>query len=201
VTLWAAEPGRARASPTLVIGARIEEAVAGSAAEVAAAMGEEGELVQARFARGCRCLAVRAGGEVAAYGWLSTGPEWIGELGLEIRPGPAEAYVWNCVTLQPHRRRGLFRALLHTAVDRAGRERLARLWIGTVDDVGVSAVAHAGFQPLLSIGVLDLPCAGWLSVSGAPGAQPETVEAALQVLGGRRGRLRSGPRSRVRRRH
>jgi GNAT superfamily N-acetyltransferase len=184
-----------------VPGVRIEEAGAGSAAEVAAAMGDEADMVEARFARGCRCLAVRAGDEVAGYGWLSTGPEWIGELGLEIRPGAAEAYVWNCVTLPPHRRRGFFRALLHTAVDGAGREGLARLWIGTVDDVGVSAVGHAGFQPLLNIGVLDLPGAGWLSVKGAPGAQPAAAQAALQVLGGGRGRLRSGPRSRVRRRH
>jgi GNAT superfamily N-acetyltransferase len=201
VTLWAAEPDRARASPPHVPGARIEEVVAGSAAEVATAMGEEGDLVQARFARGCRCLAVRAGGGVAAYGWVSTGPEWIGELGIEIRPGPDEAYVWNCVTLPPHRRRGLFRALLHTAVDGAGSQGLARLWIGTVDGVGVSAVAHAGFQPLLSIGVLELPGTGWLSVRGAPGAPAATVAAALQALAGGGERLRSGPRPRGRRRH
>ncbi|MDQ6741776.1 MAG: GNAT family N-acetyltransferase, partial [Candidatus Dormibacteraeota bacterium] len=86
----------------------IEEAGPGTVAEVVAVMGAEGDLVLARLARGCRCLAVRSGGEVAGYGWLSTGPEWIGELGLEIRPAPGEIYVWNCVTLPAHRRRGLF---------------------------------------------------------------------------------------------
>jgi GNAT superfamily N-acetyltransferase len=184
-----------------VPGVRIEEAGTGSAAEVAAAMGDEGDLVEARLARGCRCFAIRAGGKVAGYGWLSTAPEWIGELALEIRPGPGEAYVWNCVTLPAHRRRGFFRALLQTIVERARGEGMERLWIGTLDAVGVSAVAHAGFQPLLTIAVLELPYVAWLSVSDAQDASAAAVAAALQALGGGRARLRSGPRSRVRRRH
>ena len=69
-------------------------------------MGPEGDLVAARLARGCRCFAVWMDGQVAGYGWLSTGPEWIGELGLEIRPPVGEAYIWNCVTLPAHRLRG-----------------------------------------------------------------------------------------------
>jgi GNAT superfamily N-acetyltransferase len=179
----------------------IEEAGPGTVAEVVAVMGAEGDLVLARLARGCRCLAVRAGGEVAGYGWLSTGPEWIGELGLEIRPAPGEIYVWNCVTLPAHRRRGLFRALLETAVESAGREGLDRLWIGTVDGIGESAVAHARFAPVLGVEVLELAGLGWLSLRPTPGADGDAVAAARASLGGERKRARSGPRVMSRRRH
>jgi GNAT superfamily N-acetyltransferase len=165
-------------------------------------MGDEGDLVPARLARGCRCLAVRApGGEIAGYGWLSTGPEWIGELGLEIRPSPREAYVWNCVTLPGHRRRGLFRALLQTVVEGARREGLGRLWIGTVDGVGESAVARAGFTRGLSIEAFELARLGWLSLRAVPDADAGVVASALAALGGETAPLRSGPRLLSHRRH
>jgi GNAT superfamily N-acetyltransferase len=179
----------------------IEETGPETAAEIAGVMGAEGDLVEARLDRGCRCLAVRSGGEVAGYGWLSTGPEWIGELGLEIRPAPGEIYVWNCVTLPAHRRRGLFRALLQTAVGSARREGLGRLWIGTVDGVGESAVADAGFAPVLSIDLVEVSRLGWLSVRSAAGADAVAVAAALASLAGQRERLRSGLRAGSRRRH
>jgi hypothetical protein len=182
-------------------GVRIEEVGAGSAADVAAAMGEEGDLVEARLARGCRCFAVRAGVEVAGYGWLSVGPEWIGELGLEIRPGPREAYIWNCVTLPAHRRRGLFCGLLQTAVELAHGEGRVRVWIGTVDSVGESAVARAGFLPVLSIGTVEVGRLGWLFVSPAAAAEAAAVAAALGSLGEEGSPLRPGPRSRGHRKH
>jgi len=144
---------------------------------------------------------VRSGGEIAGYGWLSTGPEWIGELGIEIRPGPGEIYVWNCVTLPAHRRRGLFRALLQTAVESARREGLGRLWIGTVDGVGESAVADTRFAPVLSIEAFELARLGWLSLHAAPGADAAVVAAALASLGGEKAPVRSGPRVLSRRRH
>jgi GNAT superfamily N-acetyltransferase len=178
----------------------VEEVDRLSAAEVAAAMGEEGDLVPQRLARGCRCFAVRVDDQLAGYGWLSTGPEWIGELGLEIRPAAAEAYVWNCVTLPAHRRRGLFRTLLSALVRQAGGEGLSRLWIGSVDRAGEAAVAVAGFRPVLRLHVLDLPGLRWISVTGAKGVDAVSVDEALESLGDG-GRLRAGPRRRRQRRH
>ena len=112
-------------------------------------MGPEGDLVAARLARGCRCFAVWMDGQVAGYGWLSTGPEWIGELQLEITPGSAEGYIWNCVTVDAHRRKGIFRSLLIGISEIARRDGLKRLWIGSVAIPAEKAVGSSGFQPAL----------------------------------------------------
>ncbi len=92
-------------------------------------MGDERPLVRLRLERGCRCLVVRIGDGIAAYGWLSMGSEWIGELGLEIRPAPGEAYLWNCVTLPEHRYRGYYRALLLQAFGTGSTEALSDLGV------------------------------------------------------------------------
>jgi GNAT superfamily N-acetyltransferase len=112
-------------------------------------MGPEGDLVPHRFARGCRCFAVWIGGAVAGYGWLSTGPEWVGELQLEITPRPGEGYIWNCVTLSEHRRKGVFRSLLIGISDFARKEGMKRLWVGSVAIPAEKAVAPSGFEPAL----------------------------------------------------
>jgi GNAT superfamily N-acetyltransferase len=164
-------------------------------------MADEGDLVAPRLQRGCRCFVARWGGEVAGYGWLSTGAEWIGEVGLEIRPGPGETYVWNCVTLPAHRLRGCFRTLLLHLTATARREGLSRLWIGSVDGGAEAALVGAGFRPVLRILVVDLPGIRWLAVRGVAGAGPALVAAAHESLGAGRGRLRSGLRRPRRRRH
>ena len=112
-------------------------------------MGVEAALVQPRFARGCRCFAVMLDGSLAGYGWLSTGPEWIGELQLEIRPRPGEGYVWNCATLPAHRRKGGFRSLLLGISAAARQGGLKRLWIGSVAIPAERAVGPSGFRPAL----------------------------------------------------
>jgi GNAT superfamily N-acetyltransferase len=119
-------------------------------------MGEEAGLVRLRFERGCRAFTVHHSGDVVGYGWLSSRPEWIGELGLEITPGDGEAYVWNCVTLPPHRLRGVFRALLCHVVALARREGLRRLWIGSVDGGAERALVATGFAPIVRFRVANL---------------------------------------------
>jgi GNAT superfamily N-acetyltransferase len=113
-------------------------------------MGADAELVKSRFARGCRCYAVMIDGAIAGYGWLSTGPEWIRELQLEIRPRKAEGYIWNCATLPGHRRKGVFKALV-VGVSAAARSiGVTRVWIGTLAIPGESAVPQSGFRPALT---------------------------------------------------
>jgi GNAT superfamily N-acetyltransferase len=112
-------------------------------------MGPDGDLAAARLARGCLCFATWIGGSLAGYGWLSTGPEWIGELQLEIKPREREGYIWNCVTLPEHRQRGVFRSLvagISLAARRLGRQRL---WIGSVAIPAEKALAPIGFEPAL----------------------------------------------------
>jgi GNAT superfamily N-acetyltransferase len=110
----------------------------------------EADLARSRLARGCRCYAVIIAGEIAGYGWLSTGPEWISELQLEILPGKAEGYIWNCTTLPEHRRKGVFKALVVGISAAARGIGITRAWIGTMAIPGESAVPQSGFRPALT---------------------------------------------------
>jgi GNAT superfamily N-acetyltransferase len=146
-------------------------------------MGDEGDRVAPRFARGCQAFTVLEGGHVVSYGWLSTGPEWVGEVADEISPAPGEAYVWNCVTLPDHRRRGHYRALLGGIVARARGDGLARLWIGSVEDPAEKANADHGFVTVLNVEVRRF--AGLRLIRGRPepGVDPELIDAARKRLG------------------
>ena len=150
-------------------------------------MAPDGDLVATRLARGCRCFAAWSGGEIAGYGWVSTGPEWIGEIELELAPGPREAYVWNCVTLPAHRRRGVFSGLLIGITAWGRGAGLSRLWIGSVAIPAEKAVRPAGFSPVLEFQTASLAGARWLNVSVPAGADRALVaegQARLSVRPG-----------------
>jgi GNAT superfamily N-acetyltransferase len=154
-------------------------------------MGPEGDLVGTRLARGCRCFGAWMDNDFAGYGWLSIGPEWIGELDLEIRPAGGEAYLWNCLTLPTHRRRGVFRALMSGTAARAKTEGLSRLWIGSVALPAEKAVPQVGFVPVLHFSSEVLSGIRWLKVRSVPGVEPRLLAAGRDVLaiGGRPLRL------------
>jgi GNAT superfamily N-acetyltransferase len=146
-------------------------------------MGPDGDLVPARLSRGCRCFGAWAGGELLGYGWLSTGAEWIGEVDLEIRPGDGEAYVWNCVTLPPHRRQGVFGAMVSGIAARARTEGLSRLWIGSVAIPAEKVIPRAGFAPVLHFSSEVLSGIRWLKVRSEAGVDPGLLAAGRDVLG------------------
>ncbi len=158
------------------------EVTSTSAGALVAAMGEEGDRVAPRFERGSRAFAVIEAGKVVSYGWLSTATEWIGELGVEISPDAAEAYIWNCLTLPQHRRRGHYRALLEGIVAQARREGLSRLWIGSTEDPAQKADADAGFVTVLNFSVRRLVGLRWLSAGADERADKELVAAARRRL-------------------
>ena len=146
-------------------------------------MAREADRVAMRLARGCRAFARLARGEVVSYGWMSARREWIGELGLEITPAGREAYVWNCFTLERHRRRGHYRAVLQGIVAVARSEGLRRLWIGSVDIPAEKADADAGFVRVLRFDVSPAGEQRTLAVSAAPGADPALADEARRRLG------------------
>ncbi len=161
------------------------------------AMGDEGDMVALRLERGCRCFAGCVSGDVVAYGWLSLGREWIGEVGCTISPGPGEAYVWNCVTAAPFRRRGAFQALLAGVALRCRSEGLARLWLGSVPGGALSAVAAAGFAPVLSVSSWAGGGARVLWARPVSTAAPPLLAAGRRALGmGRAPRVVRAARSR-----
>jgi GNAT superfamily N-acetyltransferase len=167
----------------------IREIDATTAPLVALAMGADGDLVAARMARGCRCFGAWLGEELAGYGWLSTKPEWIGELELTITPRAGEAYIWNCFTLEHLRRRGVLRALLAGIRERARDERLSRLWIGSVAIPAERAFGPSGFTPALHFASELIVGYRWLQVAPPVGVDPELAEAAHRVVGVPSGRF------------
>jgi GNAT superfamily N-acetyltransferase len=150
---------------------------------VAEAMGDEGDLVEVRLARGCRCFGAWLGDELAGYGWLSTSPEWIGELELVITPREGEGYIWNCFTMPQRRRRGVLRALLAGMRSRATQEGLSRLWIGSVAIPAEGAFGPSGFTPALVFSSDVIVGYRWIEVAPASGTDPALVEAAHRALG------------------
>ena len=146
-------------------------------------MGEEGDRVAMRFARGCRAFASIVDGSVVSYGWMSFGREWVGELALEVVPAAGEAYIWNCFTLEPHRRQGHYRRVLQGIVATARREGLKRLWIGSVDVPAEKADADAGFARVLSFEIAREGDRRQLRLSASPGADSALVTEARQRLG------------------
>lgn len=148
-------------------------------------MGPEGDLVERRLARRCRCFVVWIEGAIGGYGWLSTSAEWVGELQVEIAPRRGEGYVWNCVTVAEHRRKGIFRSLLLGISDLARRDGLTRLWIGSVNIPAERAVAPSGFRPALHFTSMTIAGLHAMRVINPPGS-PLALEAQA-VLGVRPG--------------
>lgn len=164
-------------------GGQFIEVDARTAPLIAAAMDPDGDLVDDRLVRGCRCFAVLAGGAVAGYGWLSTGSEWIGEIQLEIRPAPGEGYLWNCFTLPEHRRKGVFRSVVTGIVDVAASAGLTRLWIGSVAIPAQQAMGPEGFEPALHMHSTIKAGMCWLKVILPEEADQGLVDAAQERLG------------------
>ena len=152
-------------------------------------MDAEGDLVATRMARGCRCFGAWLGDELAGYGWLSTRPEWIGELELTITPRSREGYIWNCFTLEQFRRRGVLRALQAGIREHAHDDGLSRLWIGSVAIPAERAFGPSGFTPALHFASELIAGYRWLQVQSAAGADPALAEDAHQRLGVPSGRF------------
>ena len=152
-------------------------------------MGAEGDLVAERMARGCRCFGAWLGHDLAGYGWLSTKPEWIGELELTITPRAGEGYIWNCLTLEQFRRRGVLRALLGGIKERAHEEGFSRLWIGSVAIPAERSFGPSGYTPALVFASEVIVGYRWLQVQSAAGADPALAETAHHVVGVPSGRF------------
>ena len=171
--------------PVTLAGVAFGEAAPADAAEVAAAMGlsAPAEALE-RFGAGSRCFTARVAGEIACYGWVSWGSERIGELERVLRMRPDEAYIWDCATLEPYRRRGIYGALLRFMVATLRAEGANRLWIGasTRNEPSLRAFASAGFRPAVGVTFARLLSLRHLWVSGAAGAAPTLVAYARRAL-------------------
>lgn len=145
-------------------------------------MEAESHLVPGRLAKGSRCFGAWIGHELVGYGWLSNKPEWIGEVQREIAPAAREAYVWNCVTLAPHRRKGVFRSVVTSVVAKASEEGLTRLWIASSAEIGQNSLMKAAFRPVVHFDTASRFGLHWLRVAPVVGVDPGLAAAAREAM-------------------
>lgn len=173
----------ARSSPR--VAAVFGEVQRGSAGALAVAMGlPDPTLVHRRFAAGRRCFAAWVDGQIAAYGWVSWTVECIGELEREFHMPPGEAYIWDCATLLPYRRQGLYSALLSFMAAELQREGVQRIWIGSSlsNRPSIRGFAHADFRPVIRLLYMRLARITFLWINRYPYAPDALVVAARQAL-------------------
>lgn len=144
------------------------------------------EALLRRFALGRRCYTAVVNHSIAAYGWLTQGPEWVGEFERQLNVQPGEAYIWDCATLPIFRRQRLFTALLSYVVRELSHEGLQRLWIIAVITTPVMnrSVAAAGFEPILNLSFLHLPHTRVLLTVPVSSASPRNIAASRQLVKG-----------------
>jgi ribosomal protein S18 acetylase RimI-like enzyme len=185
--LWAIDLPATGAAPVPPDGVRLAEAGAADHAALAVAMGVPEAEVAGRREQACRALVAWSGDELAAYCWLSTGRQRVGELARELVLPDGDAYVWDCATLPQFRGRGLYTLLLREMVRTLGAEGQRRIWIGASAANAAShrAFASAGFRPAIAMTALRLAGRGLIvRFRGAPGADPDLVADARRALTG-----------------
>ncbi len=184
--LWAMDlDGSSPAASPSHLTVAFSEATPDLATALATAMGlAESSEVQRRFAAGSRCFVAWIDDAIAGYGWVSQGEERIGELERVMRMRPGEAYIWDCATLSPFRRQGIYNAFLAHVVATLRREGFRRLWIGASlqNRPSLQAFAYAGFKPAINIVYVRLVRVSYSWVTGAPSAPTALVVDARRAL-------------------
>ncbi|SRR5712692_100457 len=147
----------------------------------AMAMPQDAVLTQQTWSR---CYAGWVGSDIATVGWVSEADTWVGEAAATIRPGEGEAYIWDCRTAPPFRRRGFYRDLLTQIMADLGRHGLRRAWIATLErpSGGYRGVKRAGFHPVLRIQYVQLGPLRWWRVRAARTGQKDEIPAARRAL-------------------
>lgn len=125
------------------------------------------EQLRRRFSPRRRCFVARFEGEIAAYGWVSTCAECVGEMEREIGLQSDEVYVWDCFTWPDYRRQRLFSSLLSYINTKLADEGYRRIWIGSnlENQPSLKGFANSGYRPVVHITYLRLGGLNFLWVS------------------------------------
>ena len=110
------------------------------------------EEIGRRFAEGHRAYVAFMNDEPAAWGWVAARTAHIGELNAAIQLPADERYLWNFVTLEAFRGRGIYPRLLQAIVH---EESLSaqRFWIAYAPENHASGtgIRKAGFTTLAEL--------------------------------------------------
>jgi GNAT superfamily N-acetyltransferase len=134
--------------------------------------------IEGRLQAGHRAYVAWRGAEAAAFGWAATRTASIGELGFSFSITPDERYLWNFVTLPPHRGLGIYPRLLDAIV--RAEHAAERFWIAYAPENGASAtgILRAGFQVVAD---LSFDAAGRPAVRGRVAGGGNAAAAFLGI--------------------
>jgi len=134
------------------------------------------DVIHARRALGSRVtVALLEQGEVAGYGWVSFDSIHIRELQFEVALPRGYAYIWDCVTLQPYRGRGIFPGLLRFMLEDLRSQGVVQVLalVAPGNVASLKSFGRAGFR-LIAKTSLDI---GHFAVEPTPAATD--AEAAV----------------------
>ena len=108
--------------------------------------------IQRRFDAGHRAYVALLHDVPAAFGWVATQSAEIGELGSTFEIPRGERYLWNFVTLEGFRGRGIYPRLVD-AIVRAESREAEQFWIAYAPEnhASGSGVRKAGFTALAEL--------------------------------------------------
>lgn len=111
------------------------------------------EPLQQRLHDHRRCFVAKVDGQLAAYGWVTQGVEYVGELERHFNFRTGEAYVWDCGTLTPWRGQHLYSALLNHIIYQMHDEGIHRVWIGASrqNQPSIRGIVNAGFKSIVDV--------------------------------------------------
>lgn len=154
-------------------------------AQLASAMGLAApEEVAGRLRSGRRCFALWSADQIVAYGWVTRGPERVGELERTFQVAEDEAYIWDCATVARYRGQRCYSFLLSQIVARLGDEGIVRIWIGASrqNQHSIRGFENAGFSWVLDLTYRRLHRLTLLRFFQAPAAPPGLLAAAYRVI-------------------
>ncbi len=140
--------------------------------------------VAARCRAERRPFALLVDGAIAAYGWLTRGPETVSEMGRVFNFPEEDAYIWDCRTLEPWRGQRCYSALLSELLYWLNADGVGRVWIGADrhNQPSIKGFANAGFQPVLEVVLRRWGRVSLMQLSAAAGANPQLLQVARRAL-------------------
>ena len=129
--------------------------------------------IQRRFADGHRAYVAFVNDEPAAWGWVAAETAHIGELNASIQLPSDERYLWNFVTLEAYRGRGIYPRLLQAIVHAESRSA-TRFWIAYAPENHASGagIRKAGFTTLAELS---------FDMAGRPALKPAIPDGAERL--------------------
>lgn len=113
-------------------------------------------LVASRLAHGDEFLGWLDGGAVVAFGWAAYRSRWVGP--VPLRDAPGRVFLYNFHTLEGHRGRGLYPALLLASRQLVARGQASEFLadVNLRNKSSIRGLARGGFTPIAHIFVLEV---------------------------------------------